>query len=139
MGSSLIRFTVYGEAVPWKRPRFNGKTKAVFEKSEVKDFKKRVIEAYNKSGGRFFPKDVPLRVTVYVFMGVPASASEKKQRDLIRNHRPTKRPDNDNLYKGITDALNKVAYYDDSQIVDTHIYKFWSGCPRAEVEIEETE
>lgn len=135
MENYSISFVVYGEVVPWKRPRFNGKYKHVFEDSKVTEYKAKVVRAYEKSGGRYFDKDTPLRCEVYIFTEVPKSASSKKQLSLIRDHRPTKRPDNDNLYKGITDALNHFAYYDDSQIVDTGIHKFWSNNPRAEVTI----
>lgn len=135
MENYSISFVIEGEVVPWKRPRFNGKTKHVFEDSEIKAYKEKVIQAYKKSGGRYFDKDVPLKCDVTIFTQVPMSASRIKRGNLIRNCRPTKRPDNDNLYKGITDALNGVAYYDDSQIVDTGIHKFWSYEPRAEVTI----
>lgn len=137
MEDSLISFTVYGEPVPWKRPRFNGKSKHVFEDSKVKEYKEKVIQAYKESGGEYFEKDVPIMVEVYFFLGVPKSLSHNKQLDLIADHRPTKRPDLDNIYKGITDALNKVAYYDDSQIISQNTAKFWSAIPRVEITIKE--
>lgn len=137
MEDSLISFTVYGEPVPWKRPRFNGKSKHVFEDSKVKDYKAKVIEAFEESGGKVYEKDVPLRMSIRFYLSVPKSASERKKENLIAKFFPTKRPDNDNLYKGIADALNGVAYYDDSQIVITHIHKLWSINPRAEITIGE--
>lgn len=137
MGNSLISFTVYGEPIPWKRPRFNGKSKHVYEDSKVKEYKAKVIEAFEESGGKVYEKDVPLRMIIDFYMGVPRSASFKKQYSLIADHFPTKRPDNDNLYKGIADALNGIAYYDDSQIISTEINKRWSTEPRAEITIRE--
>lgn len=149
MGDSLISFTVYGEPVPWKRTRAkthkvkdkkSGKEKTTvhfFEDKKVSEYKEKVIQAYRESGGRYFDKDVPLIVDIDLYMGVPKSLSHNKQIDLIADHRPTKRPDLDNLYKGITDALNRVAYYDDSQIISTCTAKYWSGEPRAEIVIKE--
>lgn len=137
MEGSLISFTVYGEPVPWKRPRFNGKSKHVFEDSKVKAYKQEVITAFEESGGKVYEKDVPLRMSVRFYLSVPKSASKRKKENLISAFFPTKRPDNDNLYKGIADALNGIAYYDDSQIVITHIHKLWSINPRAEVSIGE--
>jgi len=49
----------------------------------------------------------------------------------------TKKPDVENVSKSILDALNEVAYYDDSQIVSLSVEKFRSVNPRAEVFIEE--
>ena len=133
----MISFTVYGEPIPWKRPRFNGKSKHVYEDSKVREYKAKVIEAFEESGGKVYEKDVPLRMSVRFYLGVPKSASKKKIREMISKLFPTKRPDNDNLYKGIADALNGIAYYDDSQIVITHIYKRWTEYPRVEITIEE--
>ena len=137
MEDSLTSFIVYGEPMAWKRPRFNGKSKHVYEDPTFGEYKKKVIEAFEESGGKVYEKDLPLRMIVDIYMGVPKSASFKKQYDLIAYGRPTKRPDNDNIYKGIADALNGVAYYDDSQIVITEINKFWSTEPRVEVTIRE--
>lgn len=53
--------------------------------------------------------------------------------------RPTKKPDMDNIIKIIADALNGIAYYDDSQIVDTAVRKFYSDEPRVVVKISEVE
>lgn len=51
--------------------------------------------------------------------------------------RPTKKPDFDNIGKVICDALNKIAYRDDSQIVDAQVRKFYSDRPRVVVTIME--
>ena len=137
MESSSINFTVEGEPTPWKRPRFNGKSKHVFEDAKVKEYKKKVLIAFMESGGGYFGVGTPLEVEINFYLQVPRSYSKKKVLNLITKERPTKRPDNDNLYKGITDGLNEISYLDDAQIVDTHIHKFWSDRPRAEITIRE--
>ncbi len=48
---------------------------------------------------------------------------------------PTKKPDFDNIQKIICDALNGVAYYDDSQIVKADIEKVYRTTPRVEVTV----
>ena len=50
--------------------------------------------------------------------------------------RPVKRPDWDNVGKIVTDALNGVAYDDDSQIVSASVEKYYSEEPRTEIKIE---
>ncbi|HBJ02164.1 MAG TPA: RusA family crossover junction endodeoxyribonuclease [Lysinibacillus sp.] len=49
--------------------------------------------------------------------------------------RPITKPDADNLIKGIKDGCNKVIWYDDSQIVEMNVRRFYSEHPMAEVTI----
>jgi Holliday junction resolvase RusA-like endonuclease len=69
---------------------------------------------------------------------MPASASKKKQQSMLHGGiRPTKKPDCDNIAKAVLDALNGIAYYDDSQVVTVTVEKLYSDTPRVEVEITE--
>jgi Holliday junction resolvase RusA-like endonuclease len=52
-----------------------------------------------------------------------------------REIRPTKKPDADNILKAVLDALNGLAYNDDSQIVSARIEKLYSDNPRVEIVI----
>lgn len=52
---------------------------------------------------------------------------------------PAKKPDIDNVVKAVLDALNKVAYRDDNQVVELQIRKQYSERPRLEICIEELE
>lgn len=49
---------------------------------------------------------------------------------------PAKKPDIDNVVKAVLDALNGVAYRDDTQVVELHVRKSYSEKPRVEVSIE---
>lgn len=131
-----IYFIVEGEPIPWKRPRFNGKTKVIFEDSKVKDFKARVQAAYYDEiqyQPMRFDKDEPIEMIVNFYLQTPKSVSKKTLFNLITNLRPTKRPDGDNLYKGVADALNNIAFLDDSQIVSGTFRKFWAEEARTEI------
>ena len=67
---------------------------------------------------------------------IPKSVSKKKREEMNRGllmH--TKKPDCDNIAKSILDALNGLAYYDDSQICELSVYKMYSDEPRAEIVI----
>ena len=50
---------------------------------------------------------------------------------------PTKKPDADNIIKSIADALNGIAYADDSQIVQATVNKWWAEESKAEIIIRE--
>ncbi len=67
---------------------------------------------------------------------IPKSASKKKRAMMIAGDIvPTKKPDFDNIQKIICDALNGVAYHDDSQIVKADIEKVYSTTPHVEVNV----
>ena len=53
--------------------------------------------------------------------------------------RPTKKPDIDNVVKVYADALNHLAYHDDSQVVSITCEKYYSEEPRVEVILSDAE
>lgn len=79
-----------------------------------------------------------LKLNVDAFFSIPKSTSKAKREKMLQGViRPTKRPDWDNIGKIISDALNGLAYHDDSQIVAATVGKWYSTEPRVEVEITE--
>ena len=52
---------------------------------------------------------------------------------------PAKKPDIDNIAKTVLDALNSVAYRDDTQVVELQLRKQYSEKPRVEIYMEELE
>lgn len=82
----------------------------------------------------------PLVMDIYAYFPIPKSMS-KKNREMISNGDmlPTKKPDADNIAKVVCDALNGIAYRDDTQIVALHVYKqYISTEPFVEVRIAKT-
>lgn len=66
----------------------------------------------------------PLEIYIQAFYEIPKSTSKKnKSLMLMDKLYPTKKPDADNIAKVICDALNGIAYHDDTQIVDLHVSK----------------
>ena len=65
--------------------------------------------------------------------------TKKKKIDMqagIIKH--TVKPDLDNLTKAVLDALNDVAWYDDSQIVQLNVSKQYNGKSYIHITITET-
>ncbi len=78
----------------------------------------------------------PLVVIVDAYRAIPASWSGKRKFDAFNGRtRPTTKPDADNFLKICCDALNRVVWIDDSQIVDARVRKFYSERPRYEIRI----
>jgi Holliday junction resolvase RusA-like endonuclease len=86
-----------------------------------------------------FPEGA-LDLRIRAFFGVPKSDSLKTAHKKLTNAiRPTKKPDMDNIMKIVADALNGVAFHDDSQIVDCMVRKFYSDNPRVEITVQNLE
>lgn len=85
-----------------------------------------------------FPDDAQLAIQITAYYPVPKSKSKRIRADMIAGAiRPTKKPDCDNVIKIICDALNELAYKDDSQIVTTQMAKYYAEVPRTVVKIME--
>lgn len=79
--------------------------------------------AYEEQEERWMDRE-PLEMTIVAYFKIPKSTT-KKDRTLIEKGLmfPTKKPDADNIAKVVCDALNGIAYRDDTQIVRLHIMK----------------
>ena len=89
---------------------------------------------------RWFSKE-PLAMYITAFYQMPKSMT-KADRKLVGCGKmfPTKKPDADNIAKVICDALNGVAYGDDTQIVKLVVSKLYKeGEPLVQVCLEEYE
>ena len=79
-----------------------------------------------------------LKMTVEAFFTIPKAISNKKRELMVQGKiRPIKRPDWDNIGKIVSDALNDLAYHDDSYIVDATVKKWYSDRPRVEIDVTE--
>lgn len=80
----------------------------------------------------------PLLMVIDAYFQIPKSTSKRKTELMIADKiKPTKKPDLDNIVKIICDALNTIAYKDDSQIVEITVRKFYGEEPRVHVGISE--
>ncbi len=77
-----------------------------------------------------------LTAYIEVFVPIPASWSNRK-RDAAASGElaPTSKPDGDNYAKLVGDALNKIVWVDDSQIVMWQIFKSYSLTPGIRVSV----
>lgn len=108
-----IIFTVPGVPQGKGRPRVT--RNGAFTPKKTRDYEKKVRDCYIAQGGQMFPDDTPLFASITAIFPIPSSLS-KKRRALFNGKRHCKKPDADNVAKAILDALNGVAYRDDSAV-----------------------
>lgn len=110
------------------RPRFTtrGRYVRTYTPSDTQHYCNIVRDKFiEKYGNEYKNYTGAVRVNILVCYAPPKSLSEKKKRELW-NKPYLKKPDNDNLEKSIFDALNGVAYVDDSQICDNKTRKIYN-------------
>lgn len=136
-----IRFTVPGEPVGKGRPRVvrSSGFSRTYTPEKTASYENLVKLEFQRQGGRML-KDVPLKVRISAWYSIPRSASKRKKQAMSGGLiRPTKKPDADNVAKSVCDALNGLAYRDDSQVVTLIVEKWFGEEPRVDVEIREVE
>jgi Holliday junction resolvase RusA-like endonuclease len=82
------------------------------------------------------PSENAIRMTLDAFYPIAKSWTAKEKQDALAGRSWPKKPDLDNVVKLYGDALNKIAYKDDTQVVSIIANKYF-GEPRVEVTIEE--
>lgn len=131
-------FVVEGKPTGKGRPRFRrmGNFVQTYTPEKTSEYEKLVRIRFQNAGGIITEK--PVRVEIAAFFAPPKSARKKDKIEMLTNRiLPEKKPDVDNIAKIILDALNGIAYKDDSQVVDLSVKKCFAAEARVYVHIEE--
>lgn len=131
---NYIIFTVPGVPQGKGRPRVT--RNGTFTPKKTRDYEKKVRDCYIAQGGQMFPDDTPLFASITAIFPIPSSLS-KKRRALFNGKRHCKKPDADNVAKAILDALNGVAYRDDSAVSLLLVDKRYGDDARVTVSIKD--
>ena len=130
----MINLIIPGEPVAKGRPRVT-RTGIAYTPAKTKGYENLVKMCYMEQCNNL-KLEGELQAAVIAYFQIPKSASKKKQKQMEEGEiRPTKKPDADNILKAVLDALNGLAYKDDSQIVSVGIEKWYSHEPKVEVVI----
>lgn len=134
--AEVYTVTIPGEPVAKARARVTKAGHAYTPKRTV-DYERMVQTLFQAEHGSPMLEG-PIMLQLDLYFGIPKSRSKDIQERMRQElERPCKRPDIDNCMKAVCDALNGIAYKDDSQIVAAVLQKFWADEPRAVVTIEE--
>ena len=116
---------------PAPRPRFS--RRGTYNPKDYTDYKEVIRLAY-VAVNKGYPCERPIAMKLEFFFKIPKSWSKAKK-DSAKWH--ISRPDGDNLAKSIKDALNGVAYRDDSQVCFLQVRKQYAQFDGVKIEIEE--
>lgn len=124
---NAVSFFVPGEVVGKGRPKFTTRRgyAEAFTPAKTTNYENLVKLSFQQAYGGFrFPDNAELEMEIVAIFPIPVSYSNVKKAKMAAGEiAPAKKPDCDNIVKSICDALNLVAYKDDSQITDLQIVK----------------
>jgi Holliday junction resolvase RusA-like endonuclease len=116
----MIRFIVPGAPIGKGRPRFSRATGRAYTPAQTHSYEAQIkqfaVVALN--GGE--PLDGPVALHIEAWFATPASWSKRKRLETVLH---TSKPDADNIGKLVGDALNGLAWRDDSQVSDLIVRK----------------
>ena len=134
----MVELTVPGKPQGKQRPRWS--RVGMHTPKDTLNYESYIKSLFTIKYPNFTLMEGPLEVEMAVFMGIPSSTSKKKSELMMKCYiRPTKRPDLDNIIKIYCDALESVAYKNDSQIVTYIVSKYYANNPRVEIKIRSAE
>lgn len=123
-----MEFVVHGKPQGKARPRFSIRSGTVYTPKKTAIYEKKIAKAYVEAGGEKYPAGTYVRVQIQVYFPIPKSWPKSKRQDALENIlRPDKKPDIDNILKVVLDALNRIAYEDDKQVVYVSCRKIYGN------------
>lgn len=129
---------VPGDPVGKERPRHDPRhpERRPHTPQKTKNYEETVAWHWKNARG---PKlDGPIRLRIVWHCRIPKSASKAKRAAMNSGQiLPMTRPDLDNVCKSVMDALNGVAYHDDSQIVSLTAIRRYAEITGIFVEVEQ--
>ena len=112
----------------------------IYTPKQTNQYEKLVRASYTAASKVFFDKDTPLEISIIALFSIPKSMGKKLKNSMLTGDiLPTKKPDSDNIIKIILDALNGVAYWDDSQVCRVYFEKMYAEKPETRVLIKNYE
>lgn len=153
-----IKITIQGEPMGKQRPKVTvlgtSKYAHAYTPKETVYYESKVVNAYNESAKEkgitemLFKRDDEIWATITAYFKIPKQHYkfhkktqtldiDKSGKEMLEGkNNPKKKPDCDNIAKICLDALNGIAFPDDSQIVLLLVVKHYSENPRVEVLLE---
>jgi len=146
--SEGIRISIPIEPMPLDRARSSSrlefdpvsltkKYKTRFHNTKRNASYKHALKAFVRSRYPMKPIEAPVQVLAIFYLRKPENKKKGCRLPL-----PTCTPDLDNLVKALFDALNKVVWRDDAQVVQLTCQKLWAlpnEAPRTELIVREFE
>lgn len=134
-----INISVPGKPRGKERPRMAriGRHMTTYTPKNTVEYENKIRRIYRNFYGNFKLENA-IEAEITAIFPIPESTSRKQREKLLQgNAYHTKKPDCDNVAKISLDALNKLAYNDDSQVCKLSVVKKYGENPVLEINLFE--
>ena len=135
-----IKFTVPGKPEGKGRPKFarRGNYVQTYTPDKTVVYENWVKDCFRNAGGEKLEGEIEAELVCY--FPIPKSVSKKRRAQMETGEVGyTGKPDTDNVAKCALDALNGLAYDDDSAVTRLEVIKKYGSDPRVEITLKEKE
>ena len=133
----MYEFEVPGKITGKARPRVNTITGRAYTPNNTKDYEMLIKQYFKVKYPHYETLEGRIKVKIIAYFAIPKSINKEQRKEMLENNiSPTKKPDIDNIIKIILDAMNKMAFKDDSQITKLEIEKVYEEEEKVYVKIE---
>lgn len=134
----MKQLTIDGVPVAKGRPRLG--RYGTYTPKKTQEYEEYVKMCWVAKYGAIQPSEQPLEMNIVFYMPIPKGYSKKQKAEILSGRlKHIKKPDVDNLIKSVLDALNGLAYADDSQIIKVTAVKRYAETGSTELTIKEGE
>lgn len=134
--NNYFEFEILGKPQGKERPRLS--RYGTYTPTKTKNYEELVRWSFKNKYKNVIPTEKPLKVKIIAEFEPSKSMSQKKRREVLQKQTwYTQKSDIDNITKIILDALNKIIYIDDKQVVVLQAKKIYGNQNRVYVKIEE--
>lgn len=127
-------FSVPGQPTGKGRPRVNTITHRAYTPQKTRAYESLVQESYKYAALHQKRHSGPVRAEITAFYKIPKTWPSSRKRAAVAGEiSPLIKPDLDNVAKAVLDALNGLAYTDDSSITELIVRKVYADEGRVEV------
>ena len=130
----MISLTIPGPPIGKQRARVT-RTGHAYTPAKTVNYEALVKQTFAAKYPDFVPLSGPVVVGLWILL-MPSKETARKIKKGIKVY-PTIKPDIDNVFKIIADALSGLAFVDDKQIVESDLSKHYADRPMVEVVIKE--
>lgn len=133
-----LTLVIPGTPVGKGRPRFStsGRFPRAYTPEKTAAYEELVRTVWAKSGRKTAPSGAAIHAVIMAGFPIPKSKSKKARAAMAAGQVPyLSKPDCDNVAKAALDALNGLAYHDDSQIVSLSVTKCYVAEPHCTIHL----